>query len=73
MGCGGLPEFLGPIRLMQQPVLMRRSEVAAAELERWCSRVKEEDEGGNEVENDKDPLPLFIRGWLQGTPGNRGG
>ena len=24
-------------------------------------------------ENDKDPLPLFIRGWIQGMRGNRGG
>ena len=51
---------------------MRRSEVAAAELERWCGRVKEEYEGGNEGENDKDPLPL-IGGGCKGMHGNRGG
>ena len=53
------PEFSGPVRSMQRPELMQRLEVAAAGLERWCGCAKEEDEGGSEGENDKDPCPCL--------------
>ena len=59
MGCGGLPEFSGPIRLIRRPALMWRLEVVAAELEHWCGRMKEEDEGGNEGKMIKTPCPYL--------------
>ena len=56
---GGSPEFSGPIRSMQRPRLVQRLEVAAAELEHWCGRAKEEDEGGNEGKMIKTPCPYL--------------
>ena len=56
---GGAPEFSDPIRSMQQPRLVQRSEVAAAEFERSCGCAKEEDEEGSEGENEKDPCPYL--------------
>ena len=59
---GGSPEFSGPMRLMQRPATLQWSEVAAAELEYWCGCVKEEDEGGNEGEMIKTPIPTYKGG-----------
>ena len=56
---GGASEFSSPIRVMQKPRLMQWSEVAAAEFERSCGCMKEEDEEGSEGENEKDPCPYL--------------
>ena len=56
---GGATEFAGLVRSMQRPELMQRLEVAVAEFEHWCGCAKEEGEGGNEGENDKDPCPYL--------------
>ena len=52
---GGTPEFSGPIRSMQRPELMQRSEVTAAELEHWCGGAKEKTRG----EMIKTPVPIY--------------
>ena len=53
------PEFSDPIRSMQQPRLVRRLEVAAAEFERSCDCAKEEDEEGSKGEMRETHVPIY--------------
>ena len=68
---GGVPAFSGLIRLMQRPELMQWTEVDGDRVRvcrgvmRWNRKTRRQ--GG------KGPLSLFIRGWIQGMRGNRGG
>ena len=56
---GGAPEFSGLVRLMRRPEVMRRQEVAAAELERSRGCMKEQDEEGGEGGNEEGPCPYL--------------
>jgi hypothetical protein len=74
MSSGRALTFSGPVRVMQRPELTQWTEVdggGARVRARLCEGGRRR--RGSEGENEKDPPSLFIRGWIQGMRGNRGG